>query len=37
MRERAQLINGVLTIESKPNKGTTITLTAPMTGEKETL
>lgn len=35
MRERARLINGLLTIESKPMEGTTITLTAPMTGEEE--
>jgi len=35
MRERARLINGVLTIESQPSKGTTVALTAPMTGEEE--
>ncbi len=35
MRERARLINGLLTIQSKPREGTTITLTAPMTGEEE--
>ncbi len=36
MRERARLIHGVLTIESKPMEGTTVTLTAPMSGEEET-
>jgi signal transduction histidine kinase len=36
MRERARLINGLLTIESKPMEGTTVTLTAPMSGEEET-
>ncbi len=35
MRERARLIHGVLTIESKPMEGTTVTLTAPMSGEEE--
>jgi signal transduction histidine kinase len=35
MRERARLINGRLTIESKPLQGTTVTLTAPMSGQEE--
>jgi len=35
MRERARLINGLLTIESKPTEGTTVTLVAPMSGEEE--
>ncbi len=35
MRERARLINGMLTIESKPMEGTTVTLTAPLSGEEE--
>ena len=35
MRERARLINGLLTIESKPTEGTTVTLTAPLSGEEE--
>jgi len=35
MRERARLINGLLTIESKPMEGTTVTLTAPLSGEEE--
>lgn len=35
MRERARLIHGQLTIESKPMEGTTITLAAPMSGEEE--
>jgi signal transduction histidine kinase len=35
MRERARLINGRLTIESQPLQGTTVTLTAPMTGQEE--
>jgi signal transduction histidine kinase len=35
MRERARLIHGVLTIESKPMEGTTVSLTAPMSGEEE--
>jgi signal transduction histidine kinase len=35
MRERARLISGRLTIESKPMQGTTVTLTAPMTGQEE--
>jgi signal transduction histidine kinase len=35
MRERARLVNGVLTIESKRGQGTTVTLTAPMSGEEE--
>ena len=35
MRERARLINGTLTIESKPSHGTVVTLVAPMTGEEE--
>jgi signal transduction histidine kinase len=35
MRERARLIHGILTIESKPMEGTTVTLTAPMSGEEE--
>ena len=35
MRERARLVNGVLTIKSGQGEGTTITLTAPMHGEKE--
>jgi len=34
MRERARLINGRLTIESQPLQGTTVTLTAPMTGQE---
>lgn len=34
MRERARLINGTLTIESKPGEGTIVTLMAPMTGEE---
>lgn len=37
MRERARLINGDLTIESGPKQGTTITLTAPMSGEEQPL
>jgi signal transduction histidine kinase len=37
MRERARLVNGVLTIKSAPGEGTTITLTAPMSGEEELL
>ena len=36
MRERARLINGLLTIESKPMEGTKVTLTAPLSGEEET-
>ncbi len=35
MRERARLINGLLTLESRPGEGTTVTLTAPMSGEEE--
>jgi signal transduction histidine kinase len=35
MRERARLINGRLTIESQPLQGTTVTLTAPMSGQEE--
>jgi signal transduction histidine kinase len=35
MRERARLIHGRLTIESKPMEGTTVTLAAPMSGEEE--
>lgn len=35
MRERARLINGLLTIESQPGEGTTVTLTAPMSGQEE--
>jgi signal transduction histidine kinase len=35
MRERARLVNGTLTIESKPDQGTVVTLVAPMTGEEE--
>jgi len=35
MHERARLVNGLLTIESKPGQGTKITLTAPMSGEEE--
>jgi len=35
MHERARLISGLLTIESKPGKGTTVTLTAPMSGEED--
>jgi signal transduction histidine kinase len=35
MRERARLIHGQLTIESKPMEGTTVTLAAPMSGEEE--
>ncbi|MDH4207808.1 MAG: ATP-binding protein, partial [Anaerolineae bacterium] len=35
MRERARLINGTLTIESKPSQGTVVTLVAPLTGEEE--
>jgi signal transduction histidine kinase len=34
MRERARLINGTLTIESKPGEGTIVTLIAPLTGEE---
>jgi signal transduction histidine kinase len=35
MRERARLINGLLTIESKPMEGTKVTLSAPLSGEEE--
>ncbi len=35
MRERARLINGTLTIQSKPSQGTVVTLVAPMTGEEQ--
>ncbi|TKJ30692.1 MAG: hypothetical protein CEE40_04150 [Chloroflexi bacterium B3_Chlor] len=35
MRERARLINGLLTIESRPTEGTTVTLVAPMSGDEE--
>jgi signal transduction histidine kinase len=35
MRERARLINGLLTIESQPMQGTTVSLTAPMSGMEE--
>lgn len=35
MRERARLINGTLTIESKPGHGTVVSLVAPMTGEEQ--
>jgi signal transduction histidine kinase len=35
MRERARLINGQLTIESKPSAGTAVTLIAPMSGEEK--
>jgi signal transduction histidine kinase len=35
MRERARLINGRLTIESKPSVGTAVTLLAPMSGEEK--
>ncbi len=35
MRERARLINGLLTIKSQPGNGTTVTLSAPMSGQEE--
>ena len=35
MRERASLIGGSLTIESKRGEGTRVTLTAPMSGQEE--
>lgn len=35
MRERARLVNGVLTIKSARGEGTTITFKAPMRGEEE--
>jgi len=35
MRERAELINGILTMDSEPGRGTTITLAVPVDGKKD--
>lgn len=35
MRERAELINGILTMDSAPGRGTTITLAVPLDGKKD--
>jgi signal transduction histidine kinase len=35
MRERAELINGILTMDSAPGRGTTITLAVPFDGKKD--
>jgi signal transduction histidine kinase len=35
MRERAELINGILTMDSEPGRGTTITLAVPFDGKKD--
>ncbi|NWF64366.1 MAG: ATPase, partial [Chloroflexi bacterium] len=36
MRERAELLNGVLTVESSPQRGTSIFIEIPLVEEKET-
>ena len=35
MRERAELINGVLALDSRPGKGTMVTLAVPLGGHKD--
>ena len=35
MRERAELVNGILTLDSRPGHGTTITLAVPLDGKKD--
>jgi signal transduction histidine kinase len=35
MQERSQLIGGVLEIRSTPDKGTTVTVRVPITGDED--